>query len=266
MKMHPLYPMSFRPCYKAYAWGGERIAARYNRGGAPPQCAESWELSGLEGTPSIVTNGAFEGVTLSHLMRTFGRDLVGLKAANEETFPLAVRLLNAREQASLVSPQAELQAAEGKDVQVARRLWYFLETPTTAEEKVDNLFDLPTADALTLNAGSLVYEVLRLGTGAAPEVDARVPVPWPPQARRDLQMRLTTPVVTFATLTLQRARALHTTVQSCMVLFCTEGKATLDHNGPHPLTLLAGDVVLVPPKQSVFLQPLAPTQLLVTTL
>ena len=44
------------------------------------------------------------------------------------------------------------------------------------------------------------------------------------------------------------------------------GKATLEHAGPHPLTLLPGDSVLIPPAQSVYLQPLAPARLLLTTL
>ena len=88
----------------------------------------------------------------------------------------------------------------------------------------------------------------------------------PVASKRDLRPRLQTPDFSFATLHLLRERTLHTTEQSLMLLFCALGKATLEHEGPHPLTLLPGDSVLLPPRQTVYLQPLAPTRLLLTTL
>ena len=45
MKTHVLYPLMFHPIYREAAWGGNEIARRYNRGGTPRPCAESWELS-----------------------------------------------------------------------------------------------------------------------------------------------------------------------------------------------------------------------------
>ena len=101
---------------------------------------------------------------------------------------------------------------------------------------------------------------------AALRPDLRAETLHAPRTTRELVPRLTTPDFAFATLRLDRERTLHTTGQSLMILFCASGKTTLEHDGPHPLTLLPGDSVLVPPSQTIYLHPLAPTRLLVTTL
>ncbi len=304
MKLHPLYPLTFRPIYKDYPWGGTAIAARYNRGNTPGTCAESRELSGVPEESSIVTNGVFEGESLTQLAQTFGRELLGTKAPTDERFPLMIKLMHVRDRLSLqVHPKAPLDAALPK-----HKLWYLLDAQpqttvwagttegATPENLADHLhafsakrgdlFDLPSGLVHSVGGEALVYELCQAGgtkfrlddwgRGRELQRDAAVEgidwasqaqcIPPPEQPRRDLHKRLTTPDFTFATLTLSRTRSLHTTAQSFMVLFCTEGKTTLDHNGPHPLTLMPGDLVLVPPKQRVTLHPLAPTHLLINTL
>ncbi len=149
-----------------------------------------------------------------------------------------------------------------------------------------DVLDIPAGMVHAIGAGNLIYEVqqpsnttYRLhdwgrGRPTQPEQALRatrpqlVPsiLPAPTETRRNLCPRLMTQDFAFATLTLLRERTLHTTAQSFMVLFCTEGKVSLTHEGPHPLTLLPGDLVLIPPLQRVTLHPLAPSHLLVTTL
>ncbi len=295
MKMHPLYPMTFRPMYKETLWGGDGIASRYNRGNVPARCGESQELSGRVEAPSIVTNGFFEGVSLTQLVQTFGRDLVGTKASTYETFPLMVKLLDVQKRiAARPLPTSESGATE-----LTHRMWYFLKAAegasvgelavqdaafTTAQ---GDIFDVSAGGAYLLGGGNLIYEVSKpsaLTYEMAMPDDKDTPFtrtgndsvggqalglrhcPPATASGRELLIRLTTPDFTFATLNLRRSRSLQSTAQSFMVLFCTAGKTTLDHDGPHPLTLLPGDLVLIPPKQQVMLHPLTPTHLLVTTL
>ena len=155
------------------------------------------------------------------------------------------------------------------------------------ETRAGDLFDIPAGLVHALGGGNLVFEVQQ-SSSAAFRIDdwgngrethheaAYQSVDWharpgiypvPPENSRDLRPRITTPDFSFATLDLRRMRTMRTTAQSFMVLFCDAGKATLGHDGPFPLTLLPGDLVLIPPSQQVTLSPLAEkTHLLVTTL
>ena len=150
-----------------------------------------------------------------------------------------------------------------------------------------DVFDIPPGLVHAIGGGNLLFEVQQSssaafriddwGNGREVHWDAALQsikwqatpgvYPEPPGARRDLRPRVVTPHFTFATLDLHRVRTIHTTCHSFMVLFCASGKTTLGHSGPQPLTLLPGDLVLVPPQQYVTLHPLAEqTRLLVTTL
>ena len=307
MKTHPLYPLMFRPQYRDYIWGGDAIATRYNRANTPRPCAESWEICGLPGSESIVTNGPFEGIGLGKLTQTFGRDLVGAKARDPECFPLLIKILDVRSRLSVqVHPDAE--AAKTLGGMPKHEMWYILDTAPNATlwaglrphadlaaldeaslvayaTHPGEVFDVPPGLVHCIGPGNLLYEVqqpsdttLRVhdwgrGRPTQPEA-ARVaihrdlqtaPLP-PPSSKRDLCPRLATPDFDFATLSLTRSRTLHTTDQSLMILFCAEGKTTLEHDGPHPLTLMPGDSVLIPARQTVFLHPFTSTKLLITSL
>ncbi len=151
---------------------------------------------------------------------------------------------------------------------------------------VGDIFDIRPGLVHTIGPGNLIYEVQQpsdttyrvsdWGRGREthqaqarqaihPKLTAQAIHPQG-VARRDLSMCLSTPDFAFATLKLHRDRALYTTALSFMVLFCASGKATLEHNGPHPITLLPGDLVLVPPSQRFVLHPIHPAQLLISTL
>ena len=307
MKTHPLYPLTFRPQYRDHLWGGDAIATRYNRANTPRPCAESWEVSGLPGAESVVTNGPFEGIGLGTLTQTFGRDLVGAKAPHPEIFPLLTKILDVHDRLSVqVHPDAVTARALGGapkhecwfllDAAPGAKLWAGLQPDADLDALGDDalvahptqpgdVFDVPPGLVHAIGPGNLVYEVqqpsdttLRVhdwgrGRPTQPEAARQAIKPALQTAplrakptKRDLCPRLTTPDFALATLTLTHGRTLHTTAQSLMILFCAEGKATLEHEGPHPITLLPGDSVLIPARQNVSLHPLAPTRLLVTTL
>ena len=150
-----------------------------------------------------------------------------------------------------------------------------------------DVFDIPAGLVHAIGGGNLIFEVQQ-SSSAAYRIDdwghgrelhleqAQASLNWqatpgiyPEKATigRDLKPRVVTPHFTFATLDLRRVRSLRTTSHSFMVLFCATGKTTLGHDGPFPLTLLPGDLVLVPPQMCITLHPLAEeTRLLVTTL
>ena len=73
-------PLLFRPVYKDYLWGGERIAARFGRADAPALCGESWEVSAHPDGMSVVDGGPSDGRDLASLCEEFGEAIVGSSA------------------------------------------------------------------------------------------------------------------------------------------------------------------------------------------
>jgi len=103
----PAYPLIFTPIYKDYLWGGDRIAVTFDRGGVPPVCAESWEVSAHADGLSRVSEGPLAGASLDELTRRYGAALLGTHAPDPGRFPLLFKLIHARERLSLqVHPNA----------------------------------------------------------------------------------------------------------------------------------------------------------------
>lgn len=49
-----MYPIRFKPVYRDYIWGGDKILKRFNRKEKPGKYAESWEVSDRKNGMSIV--------------------------------------------------------------------------------------------------------------------------------------------------------------------------------------------------------------------
>lgn len=78
--MEGLYPLKFAPIYKEKIWGGNKMKTILGKDfGKLPNCGESWELSGVEGNVSVVSNGYLAGNSLEELVEVYMGDLVGDK-------------------------------------------------------------------------------------------------------------------------------------------------------------------------------------------
>ena len=75
-----LYPLKFKPILKDKIWGGSKLASMLNKASGD-QCGESWEISGVEGDISVVSNGQLAGLSLNEVIRIYGEQLVGSKVA-----------------------------------------------------------------------------------------------------------------------------------------------------------------------------------------
>lgn len=126
------YPLLFKPIYKDYVWGGDRIHTAFERVDAPVRCAESWELSAHEAGPSVVSNGALAGRTLAELANRYGAALTGTRAPDPYRFPLLFKLIDAHERLSVqVHPNGENIAHRGDEPK--SEMWLVLDcTPDAA--------------------------------------------------------------------------------------------------------------------------------------
>ena len=104
--------------------------------GEVPGIGESWEVSGIEGSVSVVAAGDYAGPTLAQLVRCLGPRLVGehVHALYGDEFPLLVKFIDAH---------ADLSVQVHPDDEAARRrgyrrgkteMWYIM--PSVADAKL----------------------------------------------------------------------------------------------------------------------------------
>lgn len=134
--MTELYPLKFEPILKPKVWGGNSLAKEYgkNYSGAEP-LGESWELSGLQGDESIVTNGFLEGNNLNELIEVYMGDLTGDtiydKYGNE--FPLLIKLIDTMQVLSVQVHPDDDMAREEHHAYGKTEMWYILEAEPGAK-------------------------------------------------------------------------------------------------------------------------------------
>jgi len=134
--MEGLYPLKFTPIYKEKIWGGNKIKTILNKDfGDIPNCGESWELSGVEGNVSVVSNGFLAGNTIEELIEIYMGDLVGDQVF--ETFgiefPLLIKFIDANDDLSIqVHPDDKL-SKERHNAFGKTEMWYVLQADKGAK-------------------------------------------------------------------------------------------------------------------------------------
>ncbi|WP_297091486.1 type I phosphomannose isomerase catalytic subunit [uncultured Draconibacterium sp.] len=125
--MSNLYPIKFKPIFHEKIWGGNRMKTILNKDfGALPNCGESWELSGVEGNISVVSNGFLAGNDLNDLIEIYMGDLVGDKVYEKfgVEFPLLIKFIDAQDDLSIqVHPNDKL-SKERHNAYGKTEMWY----------------------------------------------------------------------------------------------------------------------------------------------
>ena len=126
-RMH-LYPLLFEPNLHTVVWGGERLC-RWK--GLPEQdhVGESWEVSAVESSPSVVANGAWAGKTLPDVVASAPEEILGKAVArrNGGKMPLLVKFIDARNDLSIqVHPDDEMAMREHNKLGKSE-MWYVLD-------------------------------------------------------------------------------------------------------------------------------------------
>ncbi|WP_168442025.1 type I phosphomannose isomerase catalytic subunit [Pontiella desulfatans] len=129
MKNDLLYPLTFKPVYKDYPWGGSRIPETYHRNEPDGIYAESWEISDHDDGMSVVANGALAGKTIREILEGNPQGIMGTKVAGTK-FPLLIKLIDAKQKLSVqVHPNDATAAEFGGEAKT--EMWYMLgDNPT----------------------------------------------------------------------------------------------------------------------------------------
>ena len=112
--MQNLYPLKFTPLYHDKIWGGHKLKTALGKDfGDLPNCGESWELSGVSGNISEVSNGFLAGNNLEELIEVYMGDLVGDKVYEKFSveFPLLIKFIDANDDLSV---QVHTERRNGK--------------------------------------------------------------------------------------------------------------------------------------------------------
>ncbi|MBO3699294.1 type I phosphomannose isomerase catalytic subunit [Roseivirga sp. E12] len=122
-----LYPLKFDTIFKEKIWGGTKIKDVLNKDFSPlKNCGETWEISGVEGNLSKVSEGNLKGWTLPELIAEFKGDLIGSKVYEEygNEFPLLVKFIDAAQDLSIqVHPDDKLAKARHNSLGKTE-MWY----------------------------------------------------------------------------------------------------------------------------------------------
>lgn len=125
-----LYPFLFQPNLHPVVWGGHRLQPYKGLETSDEPIGESWEVSAVPNSTSVISNGAFAGRDLVSVIAEYPEEILG-KAVNEKyqgVFPLLAKFIDAKRDLSIqVHPNDEMaQRMHGK--MGKSEMWYIIKT------------------------------------------------------------------------------------------------------------------------------------------
>jgi mannose-6-phosphate isomerase len=131
-----LYPLKFNPIFKEIVWGGSRLHTILNkRVAADKNIGESWELSGVKGNLSVVSNGYLKGNNIEELVEVYMGELVGEKVYEQfgPEFPLLIKFIDANEPLSVQVHPDDATAAQRHHAYGKTEMWHVIDAEPNAE-------------------------------------------------------------------------------------------------------------------------------------
>ncbi len=128
--MSHLYPLKFNPIFKEKIWGGQKIKTILGKDFSPAKnCGETWELSGVKGNVSEVSNGSLKGKSLTQLIESNGEQLLGAKVIRKygAEFPLLVKFIDANDDLSVQVHPDDTLAKKRHDSFGKTEMWYIMQ-------------------------------------------------------------------------------------------------------------------------------------------
>ncbi|MGL4364519.1 MAG: type I phosphomannose isomerase catalytic subunit [Bacteroidales bacterium] len=131
-----LYPLKFKPILKEIAWGGNKLAHYYNKNASVDKnIGESWELSGVKTSLSVVTNGYLKGNNIQELIEIYMGELVGEHVYRKFgiEFPLLIKLIDANDTLSVQVHPDDATAKKRHSAYGKTEMWHILNADSNAK-------------------------------------------------------------------------------------------------------------------------------------
>ncbi|WP_432410214.1 type I phosphomannose isomerase catalytic subunit [Rasiella sp. SM2506] len=131
-----LYPLQFVPELKEKVWGGSKLQTILDKKSRDNSnhLGESWEISGVQGTISKVSNGALKGEEITQLIQKYTSDLVGERVYQKygDQFPLLFKFIDAEQDLSVQLHPNDALAQERHNAFGKTEMWYILQAENDA--------------------------------------------------------------------------------------------------------------------------------------
>lgn len=123
-----MYPLKFEPILKQTLWGGEKIIPFKHLNETLSNVGESWEVSAVEGSESVVANGPDKGMTLPEMVRRYKEELVGESnyARFGDKFPLLIKFIDAKLDLSIQVHPDDVLARKRHNSFGKNEMWYVI--------------------------------------------------------------------------------------------------------------------------------------------
>ena len=126
--MPTLSPLLFEPNLHAVVWGGHQLRPYKGLESTAEPIGESWEVSAVPSSPSIISNGEWKGRDLNAVIAEHPDEILG-KAVNEKfggKLPLLVKFIDAERDLSIqVHPNDEMARREHGKMGKSE-MWYII--------------------------------------------------------------------------------------------------------------------------------------------
>lgn len=121
-------PFLFAPNLHTVIWGGDQLAAWKQM---PPQqnVGESWEVSAVPSSPSIIANGEWAGRSLIDVISQMPEDILGHQVAKQygNQLPLLVKFIDARNDLSIQVHPDDAMASREHGKMGKTEMWYVID-------------------------------------------------------------------------------------------------------------------------------------------
>ena len=125
------YPIRFTPLVMERIWGGTKLNTLLNKDlGRVTKAGESWEISTIENSPSIISNGKYNGISFYDLISKWPQETLGVNSVVRfgVEFPLLVKFLHSQDNLSIqVHPNDDV-AQKRHNSLGKTELWYVLDS------------------------------------------------------------------------------------------------------------------------------------------
>lgn len=163
-----MYPLLFKPNLHPTVWGGKRLAAwkglsAHETSFAPDvPIGESWEVSAVPSSLSVIANGRWQGKTLAEIIEKFPEKTLGAVVAQRygNALPLLVKFIDADSDLSIQVHPDDAMARRHHGKNGKTEMWYIIDAKPgaflyagfkrklTSEEYVRMVADGTICDAL----------------------------------------------------------------------------------------------------------------------
>lgn len=129
-----MYIIEFNEIEKEAIWGGSKLANIYNKPfDRNKKIGESWELSGIENSVSVVKNGKYKGININELIAKNKIEVLGEKNKDSNDFPLLLKIIDSNDKLSIQVHPDEEYAQKHHNKHGKNELWYIVDCDEDAK-------------------------------------------------------------------------------------------------------------------------------------